>query len=95
MKFANLFFVSALFSKISAASSYLDENLSIYKLQNNWAMLEFNYEFTMADENDAQSDESHLGVYPAQFESVFASNPNFDWFEFSLVQGRWNENFIK
>ena len=83
MKFGNILLVSTLFSKINAGTSaYLDENLSIYKFKNNWAMLEFNYEFTMAEESD---ENSHLGLYPAQFESVFATNLDFKWFEFSLT----------
>lgn len=64
MKLKNII-VSASFmlSNINAGDT-LDEYLNIYKYQNNWSLLEFNYVFTKTDEDEANS---HSGLYPAQF----------------------------
>ena len=39
---------------------------------------------------------SHFsGLFPAQFSDLFDINPDLDWFEMHLSQGRWQERFGK
>ena len=71
--------------------STLSEKLNIYKYQNNMALLEFNYDFKVDDKDEA----AHEGLFPAQFSNLFKHNPELEWFDFSLAQGRWNDKFMK
>ena len=69
------------------AASFLDEKLSIYPFENgDYSLMEFHYTFE-------ESDKGFKGLYPKQFASLFDND--LEWFTLDLVQGRWNEKFVK
>ena len=69
------------------AASFLDEKLSIYPFENgDYSMMEFLYTFE-------ESDKGFKGLYPKQLASLFDND--LEWFTLDLVQGRWNEKFVK
>ena len=72
--------------------SSLDERLTIHQYRNSHALLEFDYIFQNRDKNDSYA---FNGIYPSHFSQLFNVNPELEWFEASLVQGRWNHHFAK
>lgn len=62
--------------------------MAIYKFRENQALLEFDYTFAP-------------GVIPGQevelahFDKLFEFNPDLEWFEVELAQGRWHEQVSK
>ena len=72
--------------------SSLDERLTIHQYRNDLALLEFDYVFQNRDKNDSYA---FNGIYPSHFRQLFNVNPELEWFEASLVQGRWNHYFTK
>ena len=76
-------------AKYNGQKSTLDERLNIYQYQNGQSLLEFDYSFSK-QESESDSKAVH-GLYPAHFEQLFSTNPELEWLELSLVQGRWNQ----
>jgi hypothetical protein len=66
---------------LSKATDTLSESLKIYKYPQNLALLEFEYDISLS--------------LMRHFDLLFEQNLELEWFEFQLVQGRWNEQFVK
>ena len=88
--------ICALFlAQIAQAKEIFREQLNIYKLERNFALLnfDFNIEYDMLpEENDRFQ---RVDYFPQHFIQIVKEEPSISEVEFDLVQGRWNDAFMK